>query len=155
MKVEQDFEQFVRLLNDHKVRYLIVGAYAVGFHAEPRNTGDIDIWIDSTDHNIEKIIVVLDKFGFSSLEITKEDLLKPETVTQLGYPPLRIDLLTSLSGLTFDHAYKSLVKGQFGSIMMNFISLPDLITNKEATGRMRDKADAETLRNFQKKGDHI
>ncbi|MBW6516750.1 MAG: hypothetical protein K0B81_09095 [Candidatus Cloacimonetes bacterium] len=150
MQVEKDFEEFVKLLNESKVRYLIVGAYAVGFHAEPRNTGDIDIWVDSTPLNADKIIAVLHNFGFSTLGITKEDILNPDSVIQLGYPPVRIDMLTSLTGLDFDIAFKARVDANFGTTTVSLISLQDLIKNKEATGRTRDLADAELLRKYLK-----
>ena len=151
MIVEQNFEEFVRLLNEFKVRYLIVGAYAVGFHAEPRNTGDLDIWIEPVEENADKMMNVLQAFGMEGLTITVEDFLSPEVVIQLGVPPVRIDILTTLSGLSFPEAYQARLTGKFGSTTMEFISLDDLIKNKEATGRARDIADVELLKNYRSK----
>ena len=148
MKAEQDFEQFVELLNKHDIRYLIVGAYAVGFHSLPRNTGDLDLWLEPTPENAEKLLKVLEEFGIGSLEIKAEDLMELERVIQIGFPPVRIDMLTSLTGLNFSEAHKKRVQGVLGSVSGYFISLEDLITNKDATGRTIDKADSEILKKF-------
>jgi hypothetical protein len=91
---EPDFVDFIQLLNDHKVEYLVVGAHALSFHGRPRHTGDLDIWINPKGENPKKVITALKDFGFESLNLTYSDFLKENTVTQLGYPPLRIDLLT-------------------------------------------------------------
>ena len=114
MRVEKDFEEFVRLLNRHKVRYLIVGAYAVAFHAQPRNTGDIDFFIENEKDNAKRLIKAIREFGFESLNLTEDDFLKPDYIVQLGYEPNRIDLLSSISGIKFDRGYAAKVKGMFG-----------------------------------------
>lgn len=148
MKVEKDFEEFVKLLNEHEVRYLIVGAYAVGFHAEPTYTADIDIWVEPSKKNAEKVIQVLKNFGFGDVDILEEDILNPDMVTQLGYPPVRIDILSSISGLKFQGAFQTRVQGIFGSTKAYFLSAKDLVKNKESTGRTKDRADAETVRKY-------
>ena len=145
MRVEKDFEEFVELLNAHNVEYLIVGAYAVSFHAVPRNTGDIDIFVKPDKENARNLLRVLRDFGFGSLEITEDDVLNPDCVIQLGYEPNRIDLLTSISGVEFDEAYKDRKTGMFGKSRTNFISLEHLIKNKQAASRAKDIADAELL----------
>src|ERR1035437_685998 len=96
----QDFREFVELLNKNKAQYLIVGGYAVGFHGYPRYTGDLDIWLNPTQANAEKVVLAVNEFGFSSYGLTKEDFTKENNVVQLGYPPLRIDLLTQIDGVT-------------------------------------------------------
>ncbi len=151
MRVEKDFEEFIKLLNIHKAKYLIVGAYAVTFYSAPRNTGDIDIFIDSSKTNAIKISKALRDFGFESLGITIEDLMKDDIIIQLGIEPNRIDLITSLSGVKFEEAFKTKIKGQFGSQQVYFISFDNLIKNKSATGRTKDKADVELLLKFKNK----
>jgi len=106
VKVEKDYEEFVRLLNDQNVEYLLVGAYAVAQYAEPRNTGDIDFLINPTKENAKRVLAVLKKFGFGKFTISESDLLDPEMVIQLGFPPVRIDLITSLGTAKFDDLYE-------------------------------------------------
>ncbi len=101
MRVEKDYEEFLKLLNRHRIQYCIVGAYAVAFHARPRYTKDIDILIEVSKDNACKMIQALDEFGFGDLELTEEDFLKEGLIIQLGYEPVRIDLLTTISGCTF------------------------------------------------------
>lgn len=148
MKLEKDFEEFIGLLNEQQVEYLIVGAYAVSFHARPRNTGDIDFFIRNTEINIERLLKVLDKFGFGELNLSYNDFKGDDRILQLGYEPVRIDIMTGISGLTFKEAYKDKKIGELGTQKVNFISIDDLITNKRASNRMRDKADAELLEKF-------
>ena len=92
MTLDPDFEDFIQLLNQHKVDYMVVGGYAMAFHGRPRYTGDLDIWIDISESNAEKMLLVIKDFGFSSLGFKKEDFLKENLINQLGYPPLRIDI---------------------------------------------------------------
>lgn len=145
MRVEKDFEEFVELLNAHEVRYLVVGAYALSFHALPRNTGDIDFFVRPDRENVRNLLSVLLDFGFGSLEITEDDLLNPDSVVQLGYPPNRIDLITSISGVGFDEAYADRMTGLFGRSEASFISLSHLLRNKQAAGRPKDLVDAEFI----------
>lgn len=148
MKVEKDFEEFIKLLNYHKVKYLIVGAYALIFYASPRNTGGIDFFIETSRKNSQKILVVIRDFGFGGLEFQKEDFMKPDIVIQLGYSPNRIDIITGISGISFPEAYKNRVKGKIGVEEVYFISGYDLLKNKKAAGRTKDIADAELLQKF-------
>ena len=100
-----DFKEFIRLLNDNDVRYLVVGGYAVALHGYPRYTKDIDIWIWLDEGNANRIIKVLEQFGFGSLKLEVQDFLVPNQIIQLGYPPARIDLITSLAGVSFEECY--------------------------------------------------
>src|SRR5215813_10009592 len=102
-----DFREFLTLLNKNNVQYMIVGGYAVGFHGHPRFTGDLDIWLLPEENNVKKIIAAIQEFGFGSLAITEKDLSTEGNVIQLGYPPLRIDLLTSIDGVQFNESYQN------------------------------------------------
>ncbi|PIQ07904.1 MAG: hypothetical protein COW71_14695 [Ignavibacteriales bacterium CG18_big_fil_WC_8_21_14_2_50_31_20] len=145
MRVEKDFVEFLELLKDQKVKYLIVGAYALALYAEPRNTGDIDFFVDRSEENAQKILTVLKLFGFEGLGISIEDLTNENMVVQLGVPPVRIDILSSISGVDFDEAYNSKVKHKFGNTIAFFLSKEHLIKNKIASGRKKDLADLEAL----------
>ncbi|HKK80471.1 MAG TPA: hypothetical protein VJ933_12625, partial [Phaeodactylibacter sp.] len=105
MILNQDFKEFIQLLNEHEVEYLVVGGYALAFHGYPRFTQDIDFWIWTDRDNVNKIIAVLKEFGFSSLNLNEEDFLDDENVIQLGYPPNRIDLITQIDGVDFKDAF--------------------------------------------------
>src|ERR1700733_2437906 len=109
---EKDFVDFIELLSQHQVDYMVVGAHALSFHGRPRYTGDLDIWIKPSHDNAGKMVEVLMDFGFGSLGLTESDFLKENYVTQLGYPPLRIDILNSISGVEFDEAYSNKVVGE-------------------------------------------
>lgn len=148
---EPDFSDFIELLNKHKVEYMVVGAHALSYHGRPRHTGDLDIWIKPTPDNADKMIKVLFDFGFSSLGLQRADFLKENFITQLGYPPLRIDLLNSISGVEFDQAYQRKISVQMDNIIVSFISIQDFILNKQATGRPKDIADIESLNSITKK----
>ncbi|WP_246327281.1 hypothetical protein [Candidatus Competibacter phosphatis] len=104
--LSQDFKEFVELLNKKEVEYLIVGGYAVGIHGYPRYTGDLDIWINATRQNARKMVAVLTEFGFDSFGLTEEDFTKSGNVIQMGYPPFRIDILTTIDGVRFKDCYK-------------------------------------------------
>ena len=132
MTLEKDFEDFISLLNQFSVEYLVVGGYAMAFHGRPRYTGDLDIWIGISESNSEKMLLVLRDFGFASLPFQKQDFLKENIINQIGYPPLRIDILTSVDGI---------VEG----LNINFVNLKHLIANKKASGRPQDKIDIKNL----------
>jgi hypothetical protein len=142
---EKDFIDFIELLNQHEADYMVVGAHALSFHGRPRHTGDLDIWIKPSDENATKMVKVLIDFGFGSLGLTESDFLKENYVTQLGYPPLRIDILNSISGVEFDEAYPNKVVGEIDGLTVNFINIPDFIKNKRASGRNKDLGDIESL----------
>ena len=145
MNLNEDFKEFVQLLNKNKAEYLVVGGYAVAMHGYPRYTGDIDFWINSNSENAQRIIQALLEFGFGSVDISLEDLTEPDNVIQLGYPPNRIDILTSVTGLEFENCWKEKVEVVFENEKINFISLHHLKINKKETGRTQDKLDLENL----------
>jgi hypothetical protein len=145
MEVQKDFRELLELFNAHKVEYLIVGGYALAFHGVPRYTGDIDIFVKPDTENALRILKALDEFGFGSLDLKEEDFRSPNKVVQLGYPPVRIDIITSISGLSWDEAYEELDKGKYGDVPVYYIGLNHYILNKRASGRKKDIADLEAL----------
>ena len=151
MILDQNFEDFVGLLNKHQVEYLIVGGYALAFHGKPRHTGDLDIWIALSDSNAQKMAIVINEFGMSSLGLTKADFLEAGGITQIGYPPLRIDILNEIDGIVFNDAYKNKLVVDIDGLMINYIGLDDLIKNKIASGRLQDKTDLKTLKKLKSK----
>lgn len=140
----KDFKEFIELLNKNNVRYIIIGGYAVVYHGYVRSTNDIDIWIDIRKDNIKKVIKALDEFGFSSLNISEADF-SPNQIIQLGYPPNRIDLITTPAGIDFETCYESREQVVIDNITIKFIDLENLIKAKKASGRTRDLADVEEL----------
>ncbi len=145
--INKDFKEFIELFNKHNVRYLVVGGYALAFHGYPRYTKDLDIWVWVDDSNAAHILNALEEFGFSSLDISREDFLSPGYVVQLGQPPGRIDLLTSVTGLEFDSCYESRVTITLQGGTIDFIDLESFKQNKKAVGRHQDLADLENLEN--------
>jgi hypothetical protein len=143
--LSKDFREFIESLNDNSVRYLVVGGYAVALHGHPRYTKDLDVWIEQTAENAQNVLNALIAFGFSSLDINIGDLLEENTIIQLGYPPNRIDLITSLSGLAFEDCYPKRVQVEIQRVQINFIDIENLAINKKATGRPQDLADLENL----------
>lgn len=154
MIVFNDFKEFIQLLNKHKVKYLIVGGYAVSMYSRPKSTQDIDIFIENSKKNAAKILRVLDEFGLASLGVTESDLTSKDKIIQMGVSPLRIDLMTSIEGVDFAAAYKNRKKITYWGIRnVSFISYHDLITNKKSTGRKKDFEDLEWLRTYAKEED--
>lgn len=141
----QDFKEFIQFLNDNDVHYLVVGGYAVALHGYPRYTKDIDIWIESNQKNATQLMVALDQFGFGFVGLKTEDFLEPNQIIQLGYPPNRIDLLTSLTGVDFQSCYESRITVIIENLAVNFIDIGNLKRNKKASGRLQDLADVENL----------
>lgn len=145
MDLNPDFREFLQLLNAHSVRYLVVGGYAVAFHGYPRNTKDIDIWLWLDAANAGRLLEVLADFGFGSLGLVVADFLEPDQIVQLGYPPARIDLLTTLPGVDFDECYQSRLEIPVRDFVVNVIDLENLKRNKRASGRPQDAADLANL----------
>ena len=143
---ERDFVELLRLFNKHRVRYCIVGAYAVAFHARPRYTKDLDILVEPSITNGARIVKALKAFGFGSLKLTAGDFVRPGRFIQLGYEPLRVDLLTSFEGFTFEQVWRHRAVGRYGNVRTFFIGRDELIRNKELSGRHQDQADLERLR---------
>ncbi len=140
-----DFKEFIQSLNDNNVRYLVVGGYAVALHGYPRYTKDMDVWVEMTPENAARIVKALDQFGFGSLNLKESDFIVPDQIIQLGYPPRRIDILTTLPGVEFSECYPSHTTVNMEGISVNFIDLENLRKNKRATGRHQDLADLENL----------
>lgn len=147
MELNPDWSEFVELLNESGVEYLVIGAFALAFHGLPRATGDIDFWVRNTSENAGRLLSALDRFGFSSLGLKAEDFMSPNAVIMLGRPPRRIDLLTGIDGLEFDESWQRRVLGHLGSMPVYFISRDDFVKNKLAAGRPKDLIDAEAVQN--------
>ncbi len=140
-----DFSEFFQLLNSHKVHYLVIGGYAVAYHGYPRATGDIDIWIATNPDNAKKTIQAIQEFGFNDPDISEEIFLKEDQVIRMGVPPLRIELLTTISGVDFKSCYSNRIDESIDDVKISFIGLEDLKQNKKASGRHIDFNDLERL----------
>lgn len=145
MILSEDFEDFIKMLNKHQVDYLIVGGYAMAFHGKPRYTGDLDIWIDISEINADKLLAVMNDFGFASLEFKKDDFLNENLINQIGYPPLRIDIITSIDGVLFKDAFSKKLTIDLDGYQANYIGLDELIQNKKTSARKIDLSDVEDL----------
>lgn len=145
MNLQKDLREFVELLNSLEVRFVVVGAFAMAHHGYPRYTGDIDLFIERSPENAERILNALRQFGFGEIGLTKEDFVKKDRVVQLGVAPNRIDILTFLSGVTFEEAWSSREWGEIGELKVPFISREMLKRNKLACGRAQDLADLDHL----------
>ncbi len=145
MDLNIDFRDMLLALNEVEAEYLVVGAYAVAAHGHPRATGDLDIWVNPNLQNAHRIYRALVIFGAPTHEITEEDFAVPSIVFQIGVPPGRIDLLTIVSGLTFESAWKSRLEMTIEGVRFPVLGRADLITNKRASGRIKDLADLDSL----------
>jgi hypothetical protein len=143
--LNQDYKEFIRSLNDNHVHYLVVGGYAVALHGYPRYTKDIDIWIESKPTNAARIVRALEQFGFGSLGLKESDFLVVDQIVQLGCAPNRIDIITSLPGVSFTECYKKRIAVDVDGVKVYFIDLDNLRKNKKASGRFQDLADLEKL----------
>ncbi|HSB77973.1 MAG TPA: hypothetical protein VLM91_04245 [Candidatus Methylomirabilis sp.] len=145
MEVQQDFRDLLELFNKHKVDYIIVGAYALGFHGAPRYTGDLDVFVRPDPVNARNIMQALQDFGFGSVGLTAADFEEGGRIVQLGFPPVRVDIITSITGVSWEQARSGRVRGQFGDVVVHYISRDDFIANKRALGRKKDMADLEAI----------
>jgi|SRR5581483_9572652 len=145
MELQQDFRELLALFNAHRVDYMIVGAHALAYHGAPRLTGDLDILVRPEIENADRILRALEEFGFGNLELTREDFQSQDKVVQLGVAPVRIDIITSLTGLSWEEAAGGKVAGDYGDIAVHYLGKKELIRNKRAIGRMKDLADLEAL----------
>lgn len=146
MILAEDFGEFIQLLNKHRVDYMVVGGYALALHGKPRHTGDLDIWINISEDNAQRMLEVLRGFGMASHGFEKDDFLKPGYITQIGYPPLRIDILNNIDGLEFAEAVKEMQQIDSDGLLINFIGLHDFLRNKQAAGRSQDQMDIKTIK---------
>jgi len=145
MEVQKDFKELLALLNKHEVEYMIVGGYALAFHGAPRYTGDLDILVRPDERNAERILAALAGFGFTDVDLTAADFQTREMVIQLGIAPVRVDIVTSLTGVDWDQAYSGRAHGKYGDVAVDYLGREQFIANKRATGRKRDLADLEAL----------
>ncbi|MDA0193105.1 MAG: hypothetical protein O3A24_06755 [Actinobacteria bacterium] len=145
MDLNRDYQELLQSFASHNVRFLIVGGYALAAHGHPRYTKDLDIWVWTDPSNAERIVKSLESFGFDGLGLTALDFQEPDVVVQLGREPQRVDILTFATGLDFVTAYENRIMVSIGKLEVPFVSIGDLRTNKLATGRLRDIADAADL----------
>jgi len=145
MEVQKDFKELLEFFNAHKVKYLIVGGYALAFYGAPRYTGDIDILVKPDEKNAQRVLDALEEFGFGSVGLDKPDFMCKNRVVQLGVPPVRIDIITSISGVSWDEAFAGKVESKYGNIPVFYIGRDQFIKNKKVTGRRKDLADLEAL----------
>jgi len=143
MVLNKDFKEFIQLLSAHKVRYMVVGGYAVAAHGHPRYTKDLDIWVEVDIQNAQKIEAALHEFGFPFLSAA--DFMTPGEFVQLGYPPNRIDIITSCEGVEFDTCYPHRMRIEFDGVEMDFLGYEALLVNKKAVGRPQDLGDVDNL----------
>ncbi len=144
MKIHPDFADFIAALNHNQVEYVIVGAYALAFLGVPRYTGDVDVWIKPTASNAKALLRAVGEFGFESLSLTERDILSGNII-QMGYPPMRIDLITLLDGLATKEIWSSRREGPFGDQKVFYLGKDAFIRNKRAAGRPKDLADLASL----------
>lgn len=144
--LDQDYKEFIELLNAHGVRYMVVGGYAVAYHGYIRQTGDIDVWVEISEENATQLVEVMQAFGFGNM-YRAADFLAPGGFIQLGVAPVRIDILNEVDGVSFADCFPACEPTVWDGVTVNFISLADLRKNKSSTGRLKDKAD---LRNIDK-----
>ncbi len=141
----QDFEDFLKLLNSHAVEFLLIGGYAVGLHGYPRGTADLDIWVSISQPNAERLVEAIREFGFDMPNLDPSLFLEEDNLVRMGVPPLRIDILTSITGVAFHDCFVTRQVITIGEVEIPIISLADLKANKQATGRLQDLTDVEHL----------
>ncbi len=144
-QLPEDFKDFLRLLNENDVQYLLIGGYAVGYYGYPRATHDMDIWIAVNPENAEKMIRAMTGFGFDENAISKEVFLQSDGVVRMGVPPLRLEILMGVSGVTFERCYGRGLSDDFDGVPVRIIHLEDLLANKAAAGRHKDLDDVSNL----------
>jgi predicted nucleotidyltransferase len=140
-----DFKDFLKLLNDNQVKYLLIGGYAVGYHGYPRATADMDIWVAIQPENADKLVEVFKEFGFDVPELSAELFLKKDQIVRIGVPPVRIEILTTISGVEFEECYQERIIDSLDGMEVNLINLKHLKVNKKASGRYKDLNDLENL----------
>jgi predicted nucleotidyltransferase len=145
LKLPPDFKDFLRLLRTHGVDYLLIGGYAVGYHGYPRTTNDLDIWIAIRQDNAEKTAAALREFGFDTPQVTAQLFLEEGRIVRMGEPPMRIEIATTISGVTFDECFARKVVDELDGVEVDLIHLRDLKVNKQASGRFKDLDDLEHL----------
>jgi hypothetical protein len=145
LELPLDFKEFLKLLKEYNVRYLLIGGYAVGYHGYARATEDMDIWVAIHPENAERLVAVLKTFGFDLPELKPELFLKDKQIIRMGVPPLKLELCTFISGVEFDECYQARVVDELDGVEVDLIDLEHLKQNKKASGRPKDLADLEKL----------
>jgi len=145
MEIQEDFKELLELLNAHDVDYMIVGGYALAYHGAPRYTGDMDVLVRPDPDNAQRVMQALTEFGFGAVGLDASDFLSADKVVQLGYPPVRVDIMTSISGVPCEEAFAGRVTGEYGPVSVFFIGRNEFLKNKRAIGRKKDLADLEAL----------
>lgn len=145
IRLPSDFKDFLRLLNSHEVKYLLIGGFAVGYHGYPRATGDMDVWIEVSPENAKKMVRVLKSFGFDVPGLNPGVFLENRQVIRMGVPPLRIEVITDISGVEFERCFERRVTDSLDGIPVSIIGIEDLKMNKKASGRTKDLNDLDHL----------
>lgn len=145
IELPSDFKEFLKLLNEHEVEYLLIGGYAVAYHGYPRATNDIDFWIAINPENAARVVAVLQDFGFNTTDLSPTLFLKEKSIVRMGVEPVKIEVTTGIDGVNFDECYADRIVDELDGIKVNLISLHHLKTNKKASGRNKDLADLENL----------
>ena len=145
MEIQPDFKELLALFNQNKVEYVVVGAFALAFHGAPRFSGDIDVYVRPTPENARRVTAAIRHFGFGSLGLKEGDFDRPGQIIQLGRPPVRIDLITSMSGVAWEEADAGKVFGRYDDVPVPFLGRKQVVANKRASGRKKDLADLEAL----------
>lgn len=145
IELPPDFKEFLRLLNCHNADYLVIGGFAVGFHGYPRSTSDIDIWMSKTPENVIRVVAEIREFGFDTPNLTPELFLQQRKIVRMGHPPVRIEVMNEIEGVTFDECRADRVKTEFDGIPVNIIGLAGLRRNKTASARPKDLDDLQQL----------
>lgn len=145
IELPSDFSAFLKLLRSHGVEYLLVGGYAVGYHGYARATNDLDIWADPSPENAERLVSAIREFGFDTPELSPELFLHGNRIVRMGHPPMRLEIMTSISGVRFEECYAERVTHTIQGVPVDLISLRHLRINKQAAGRHKDLDDLENL----------
>ena len=145
LELANDFKEFLRLLRAHGVEYLLIGGWAVGYHGHPRATDDLDVWIAISATNADRVVKVLSEFGFNAPELSTDLFLKNDSIVRMGIEPVRIEVMTSISGVEFGECYRERLETTLNDVPVSLISLGHLKINKKASGRLKDLADLEQL----------
>lgn len=140
-----DFKEFLKLLRENEVEYLLIGGYAIGYHGYPRATNDLDVWVAIDPKNAQKIVTALQQFGFQTSDLTDELFLQEKSIVRMGVPPMRIEILTTISGVDFEECFQARIETILDGVEVNLISLSHLKQNKKASGRYKDLDDLEHL----------
>ena len=145
MVLPPDFKEFLKLLNDKNIKYLLIGGYAVGYHGYPRATNDMDIWIAINPKTAKQMVAALKEFGFDTSLLSEELFLKENSIVRMGIAPIRIEILTTISGVNFEECFKQRIVDEIDGVKINIIGLKQLKINKKASGRHKDLDDYENL----------